>query len=88
MWRNWLARKGHAAVICSVLHVIRLADRRRICSRIMHRACTRTATRNYVVRFLLFGIALLVENEWTWPMSDRLKSMRRRQREIETTGLK
>lgn len=45
--------------------------------RIMNRARARTATRNPVIRLVLFGVALLIENEWVWTKYTRLSTMRR-----------
>lgn len=45
--------------------------------RLMHRARARTCTRDPTIRLLLFGIALLLENEWVWTKYERLSSMRR-----------
>lgn len=40
--------------------------------RLANRARARTTTRDPAVRLVLFGIALLIENEWVWIKYDRL----------------
>jgi len=45
--------------------------------RIATRARGRTSTRNPAIRLVLFGVALLIENEWVWTKYDRLSVMRR-----------
>lgn len=40
--------------------------------RLANRARARTSTRDPAVRLVLFGIALLIENEWVWIKYDRL----------------
>lgn len=45
--------------------------------RIMHRARARTSTQNPAIRLVLFGVALLTENEWVATKYERLYTMRR-----------
>ncbi|MGQ0534536.1 MAG: ISH3 family transposase [Methanobacteriota archaeon] len=45
--------------------------------RLATRARARTSTRNPAIRLALFGVALLIENEWVWIKYERLAIMRR-----------
>lgn len=45
--------------------------------RVMHRARARTSTQNPAIRLVLFGVALLIENEWVATKYERLYTMRR-----------
>jgi putative transposase len=45
--------------------------------RLMHRARARTSTQNPAIRLVLFGVSLLMENEWVATKYERLYTMRR-----------